>query len=361
MTTLVLLNCLGSAAVLPMLSAATMARLDSVGQKDQFGRFFVYRAIGWSTGSAAGGWLYQHGIRLNLNETMGMQSVHVELNGPVVVVLSGLVVFRGLQFALSLCLEFPTTVPPKSTDSNEVVIGRRASRDPGQLQQPGVRKDGTLSQLLCDRHVIIFLCSMAVNGVAGATYDNYVRQIFSSSFLSLFCQYHLITNLYCSRCTPPHEGNSVRQGELASRWPRTRIDDHRDWPSKLHNVEAAAVPHSATWSTILVGTSNGFDSPQNVAILDRSFSAGSGCSTASPRGVMGMHLVRCAKMVTKCMLYCNAWLVMLVGKCGTHAYLNLVTFGQAQQPSCMKWRQAIFGPPHRCVVQNSSVLNLDSL
>ena len=32
---MVLINCLGSAAVLPMLSAATMSRLDALGEKDQ--------------------------------------------------------------------------------------------------------------------------------------------------------------------------------------------------------------------------------------------------------------------------------------------------------------------------------------
>ena len=112
---------------------------------------------------AVGGLLYQHGIHIQLGPLGAL-----DLGGPAACVLVGLVIARGLQFALSLCLLMPTAGPAKPAGP--------ATSAAGTLQQQGPLEpdQGTLGQLLCDRHVLMFLFSMGVNGVAGATYDNYV-------------------------------------------------------------------------------------------------------------------------------------------------------------------------------------------
>ena len=112
-----------------------MTRLERLGQRDSFGRFFVFRALGWSTGSALAGLLYQVGVHFRLG------GASFALSGPGAVILTGLVGLRGLQFAISLALTMPTAEKPAAHD-----------------QQGGASTaGGIVKAMLCDRHVLIFL------------------------------------------------------------------------------------------------------------------------------------------------------------------------------------------------------------
>ena len=110
-----------------------------------FGRFMVFRALGWSSGSAIAGVVYQLGLRLGPLRVPGSASV----------VLCGLIGVRILQLLLALRIELPSGTP--DGDGGGGAAGRGGLRD-----------------FLLNPEVVIFFLCMAINGVAGATYDNFV-------------------------------------------------------------------------------------------------------------------------------------------------------------------------------------------
>ena len=87
-----------------MLSGATMTRLETLGKPELFGRFMVFRALGWSSGSAIAGVVYQLGLRLGSLRVPGSASV----------VLCGLIGVRILQLLLALRIELPSVEQVRS-------------------------------------------------------------------------------------------------------------------------------------------------------------------------------------------------------------------------------------------------------
>ena len=166
---LVALSVFGGAAITPMLSGATMTRLDEAGQTTMFGRLMIFRALGWSSGSFLGGAVYQLGLPLAINGG-------TRIPGAAAVVLCGLVGARSLQLLISLLIRLPEGGGAMSSDSSRGDKGRGGGKDGGgggssaQQQQQKAR----VSSFLGNPHVLVFFLCMGINGIAGATYDNYV-------------------------------------------------------------------------------------------------------------------------------------------------------------------------------------------
>eukprot|EP01043_Picozoa_sp_COSAG02_P008453 COSAG02_NODE_270_length_26392_cov_29.151980_16_plen_455_part_00 len=156
--TLVLQAVTGNAAITPMLSGATMTRLSALGTPERFGRFMVFRALGWSSGSALAGVVYQLGLHLHLG------SILLDVPGAPAVILCGLIGCRGLQLLLALQVSLPSS-SDASQQQNDTAAG-----DDGAT----VGRRQSLRSFLLNAEVIVFFLCMAINGVAGATYDNFV-------------------------------------------------------------------------------------------------------------------------------------------------------------------------------------------
>ena len=137
------------------------------------GRLMIFRALGWSSGSFLGGGVYQLGLPLAINDG-------TRIPGAAAVVLCGLVGARSLQLLISLLIRLPEGGGAVSSDSSRGDTGRGGGKDGGgggsstQQQQQQQQQKAGLSSFLGNPHVLVFFLCMCINGIAGATHDNYV-------------------------------------------------------------------------------------------------------------------------------------------------------------------------------------------
>jgi hypothetical protein len=178
---LVALSVVGGAAITPMLSGAAMMRLDAAGQSHMFGRLMIFRAMGWSSGSLLGGMVYQHGLPapsavFARGRGGGSPPAHHHvIPGSAAVVLCGLVGARSLQLLISMLVRLPEGGNAAGGHTEDAQQQRQQQQAPTTSPASADRRGREgLSAFLGNPHVMLFFLCMGINGIAGATYDNYV-------------------------------------------------------------------------------------------------------------------------------------------------------------------------------------------
>jgi hypothetical protein len=162
--TLVAQSVAGGAGITPMISGATMTRLSALGTPERFGRFMVFRALGWSSGSALAGVVYQLGLHVHIG------SVLVDVPGAPAVVLCGLIGCRGLQLLLAMQVSLPS--PGDSGASEQADATTTSESSSGEAGREAGRE--TLRSFLLNPEVVMFFCCMAINGAQSFSINSFL-------------------------------------------------------------------------------------------------------------------------------------------------------------------------------------------